>query len=188
MLLDTDDDETIRLVVQYVARLRLPTDRLKVTTTRATYARWIKRQVGSAVGGAYVFVPRSREHVVLINLPRIDRRKPKAVEIIVAEELLHMRDAIDGDRRRHAKHGYDRIAYRVAEMTGASLEDVRTCLIPVARRPFRYVYACPSCGLLVRRRVRGTWSCRRCSPVFDPRFVLRLTDKEIGAEEGRPRT
>ncbi len=96
------------------------------------------------------------------------------MEIVVAEELVHMRDWLDGDRRRHAKHGYDRIAHRVAALTGTSLEEVRTCLVSVHRRPHRYLYACPACGMQVRRRIRGTWACGRCSPVFDPRFRLRL--------------
>jgi len=186
MLLHTDDEETIRLVHQYVARLRLPTDRLCLTTDRRTFAHWLGRDVRAALGGAYVYLPRLREHAILINLPRIDRAQPKALEIVVAEELIHMRDHLDGDHRRHAKHGYDRIAHRVAALTGATLEEVRGCLLPAARRPYRYLYVCPSCGVEVRRRQRGTWSCARCSPVYDPRFRLRLMaefrDESAGGE------
>jgi predicted SprT family Zn-dependent metalloprotease len=174
MLLDVQDPETIRLVDRYVRLLRLPTDRLRLTTDRATFARWLGRRVGSGLGGAYAFLPRLGEHAVLINLPRIDRSRPRALEIVVAEELIHMRDWLDGDRRRHAKHGFDRIARRVAALTGASPAEVRTCLVPVRRRPVRYVYGCPACGLRVGRRVRGTWACGRCAPSFDPRFRLRL--------------
>lgn len=180
VLLDTTDAATIRLVHDYVARLDLPTDRLRVTTDRATFARWLGRNVGASLGGAYVFLPRLREHAILINLPRIDRSQPKALEIVVAEELVHMRDHLDGDRRRHAKHGYDRIAYRVAALTGATLDEVRGCLLPTRRRPLRYLYACPNCGVRVPRRVRGTWSCARCAPAFDPRYRLRL----VGELEG----
>jgi predicted SprT family Zn-dependent metalloprotease len=100
------------------------------------------------------------------------------VELVVAEELVHMRDRLDGDRRRHAKHGYDRIAHRVAALTGASLDEIRACLLPATRRPLRYLYACPGCNRHVRRRVRGTWSCAACSPTFDPRFTLTLIDEE----------
>jgi ribosomal protein L37AE/L43A len=85
-----------------------------------------------------------------------------------------MRDHLDGDRRRHAKHGYDRIAHRVAALTGATLDEIRAALLPVRRRPPRFLYACPACHGRVARRLRGTWSCGRCSPVFDPRFRLRL--------------
>lgn len=174
MLLDTHDQETIRLVGRYVERLAIPTDRLRLTTNKKTFETWLGRRVGSGLGGAYAHLPRLDEHAILINLPRIDRARPRAVEIVVAEELLHLRDHLDGDRRRHAKHGHDRIARRVAALVGVTLEEVRGCLLPIERRPVRYLYACPACGWRVPRRVRGTWSCGRCSPRFNPRFVLRL--------------
>lgn len=182
---DGNDEETRRLVERYVDRLALPTDHLRLTTERATFACWLGRPVASALGGAYVFLPRLGEHAILINLPRIDRRRPQALEIVVAEELLHMRDHLDGDLRRHAKHGHDRIAYRVAALTGASLEEIRHCLLPVRRRPLRYLYGCPRCGLRIPRRVRGTWSCGRCAPRFDERYRLRLV-ADLSAEGGPP--
>ncbi len=179
MLLDIDDPETVRLVHDYVGRLELPTANLRVTTDRTTFEAWLGRRVGASLGGAYVFLPHVQEHAILINLPRIDRAQPKALEIVVAEELLHLRDHLDGDRRRHAKHGYDRLARRVARLTGTTLEDVRGCLLPVRRRPLRYVYACPACGLRGPRRVRGTWSCGRCSPRYNPRYRLRLVGDAV---------
>jgi len=174
MLIETRDEETRELVERYRVRLGLPGERLKVTTDRATFGRWLGRPVASALGGAYAFLPTSGEHVVLINLARIDRSRPRAVEIVVAEELIHMRDRLDGDLRRHAKHGHDRIARRVAALTGTTLDEVRGCLLPVRRRSLRYLYGCPGCGLRVARRVRGTWSCGRCAPRFDERYRLRL--------------
>ena len=174
MLLDLEDAEVLTHLARYVDLLELPTDRLRVTTRRAEFELWLGRRVGSALGGAYVFLVRPQEHAILINLARIDRSRPRAVEIVVAEEFVHMRDHLDGDRRRHAKHGYDRIAIRVAELTGASLEEVRTCLLPVRPRPARLLYACPACGRTVARRRRGTWSCGHCAPRFDRRYVLRL--------------
>ena len=185
MVLDTDDAETVALVERYVARLGLGGEPLRVTTSRATFAGWLGRhRVDAALGGAYVFLPGRREHAVLINLERIARARPKALEIVVAEELLHMRDHLDGDRRRHAKHGHDRIARRVAALTGTTLEEVRSCLLPVRRRPLRYVYACPRCGVEVPRRVRGTWSCGRCARGFDRRLVLRLIREVVPKRSG----
>ena len=184
MLLDVRDDETLDLLRRYLDRLDLPTDRLRVTTDRRTFERWLGRRVGSSLGGAYAFLPRPGEHAVLINLPRIDRTRPRALQIVVAEELVHMRDHLDGDRRRHAKHGHDRIAHRVARLTGASLDEIRNCLLPVRRRPARYLYACPACGKQIRRRVRGTWSCASCSPRFDRRFVFHLV-AEVTTEPNR---
>ena len=173
MLLDSDDPQTVALVHRYLALLELPSDNLRVTTNRATFVRWLGRRIDASVGGAYVYLPRFQAHAILINLPRIDRTQPRSVEIVVAEELIHMQDYLAGDRRRHAKHGYDRIADRVVDVTGATLAEVRTCLLPRHRRPPRYIYACPRCQGQVIRRVRGTWSCGSCSPVFDSRFTLR---------------
>ncbi len=172
------------LVDRYLARLHLPADDLWVTDDRATYAGWLGRRIPAQYGGAYCFLSRDRAHAVLINLPRIDLDAPRALEIVVCEELVHMRDYIDGDRRRHAHHGHDRIAHRVAALTGATLEEVRTCLRPVERRAARYLYQCPGCGMTVRRRVRGTWSCGRCSPSFRPEFTLRLVGDQRSGLSG----
>ncbi|MDP9354451.1 MAG: hypothetical protein M3R02_04080 [Chloroflexota bacterium] len=190
MLADVPDEETRGLLHHYLNVLSLPTDRLRVTTCRRSFSGWLGRRVSSSLGGAYAYLPRCNEHLVLVNLARIDRSQPRAVEIVVAEELIHMRDRLDGDHRRHARHGYDRIADRVAALTGATLEEIRTCLLPVQRRPFRYLYACPGCGRCTPRRVQGTWSCRWCASRFDPRFVLRLVaDLDVDASSnGMPAT
>lgn len=164
----------IELVGRYAALLELPTDDLWLTCDRKTYGRWLKRHIPSRYGGAYCFITQDQTHRILINLERIDRSQPRSIEVVVAEELVHMRDRLDGDLRRHSHHGYDRIALRVAEITGASLDEVRNALIPAMRRPLRYLYECPGCRMQVGRRKRGTWSCGRCSPVFDRRFVMRL--------------
>jgi hypothetical protein len=169
-----DHEETRDLLERFVALLELPTDRLRVTTERRVFERWLGRRLGSSIGGAYAFAPASGDHLILINLPRIDRSLPRSLEVVVAEELLHMRDRLDGDHRRHAKHGYDRIAHRVSALTGATLEEIRTSLVPPVRRPARYVYGCPNCGVRVPRQRPGNWSCGRCAPRFDPRFLLRL--------------
>jgi hypothetical protein len=166
--------ETRELLEQYIARLELPTEQLLVTTERTVFEAWLGRKVRSSIGGAYTFDQRSGKHLILINLAKIDLASPRALEVVVAEELIHMRDRLDGDLRRHAKHGYDRIASRVAELTGATLEEIRGALVPPARRPARFLYVCPGCGGSVPRRTRGTWSCGRCSPRFDRRYVLQL--------------
>lgn len=180
MLLDVRDEETLSLLHHYLSVLALPADRLCVTTDPRTFVGWLGRRISLSLGGAYAYLTRSGKHLVLVNLDRIDRSQPKAVEIVVAEELIHMRDRLDGDLRRHARHGYDRVAYRVAALTGATLAEIRSCLLPVQHRPFRYLYVCPGCGRRTPRRVRGTWSCRWCAPTFNPRFVLRLAARLDG--------
>ena len=155
-----DHEETRDLLKRYVALLELPTDRLRVTTDRRVFESWLGRRLRSSIGGAYAFAPAVRRSSrSLINLPRIDRSRPQSLEVVVAEELLHMRDQLDGDLRRHAKHGYDRIAHRVSALTGATLDEIRASLVPPVRRPARYVYGCPSCGVRVPRQRPGTWSC-----------------------------
>lgn len=177
MRVEECDDQVLGLAMEYVGRLQLPTDSLWITSSRETYATWLNRRIPSAYGGAYCFLRRQKAHAVLINLPRIDMSQPKALEIVVAEELIHMRDHLDGDTRRHAHHGHDRIAVRVAEMTGASLDEVRSALIPTQRRPYKYLYQCPKCRRTVPRRKTGTWSCGACGKGFDRRYILRLVER-----------
>ena len=162
LLLASDDAEVVRVVQAYAARLGVRGVNGLVTTDRAWFGSLLGRKIPAAYGGAYAFDRRRQQHLVLINLQRIDRRRPKAVEIVVAEELLHLRDHMDGDFRRHAKHGYDRIAYRVAQLVGVPLEGVRSCLLPPTIRPYRYVFRCPDCRWEVLRKKRGRWACPRC--------------------------
>lgn len=185
MQLDVRDAETLRWVEHYLCILELPTDRLRVTTSRAAFEAWLGRRVGGGIGGAYVYLRRQKEHAILINLSRIDRSQPRAVEIVVAEELIHMQDHIAGDRRRHAKHGYDRIAQRVAAVTGATMEEIRSCLIPRQPRPYRYLYACTRCGTQVPRRVRGSWACGPCFRGTRKRYALRIVAMLEPAEPAR---
>lgn len=164
------------LMHKYGQRFDLLHHPLRFTTSRKVFGRWLGRRIPSAYGGAYVYISHKSTHAILINLERIDHSREKSLEIVIAEELMHMRDRIDGDRRRHAKHGHDRIAYRVAHATGASIEDVRNALIPVQPRNYRYIYSCPNCGHQVPRKRRGTWACRPCYNATGRKHVLRLTD------------
>lgn len=176
------DESTKALAETYVRIFGLEREKLWITTDRAQFQHKIGRRLDAGIGGAYVYARSMRTHLILINLERIDRAKPRSLELVVAEEFMHMRDWIDGDRRRHAKHGYDRIAVRVAELTGATMEEVRSCLLPRTTRPARYLYRCPGCRRTIHRKRRGTWSCGACSPTFDRRFVFVL---ECDLQAGR---
>lgn len=169
--------DVVALVEKYIALFGLVGHDLKITTSRKVYGKWLGRVVPTSYGGAYVFLSHSKTHAILINTQRIDLEQPKALEIVVCEELMHMRDWLDGDRRRHAKHGHDRIAYRVAEITGATLEEVRGALIPVKARPYRYVYGCPRCGIQVKRRRTGDWVCGRCYRETGRQYVLKIVER-----------
>jgi predicted SprT family Zn-dependent metalloprotease len=167
--------QTVDGWIRHYARcLDLELNDLLVTTDRREFERWLGRRVKPSIGGAYVYLSRLRRHAILVQLERLDPDHPRAVELVVAEELIHMRDWLDGDRRRHAKHGYDRIALRVSQLTGATLEEIRTVLLPAPSRPFRYVYQCPTCRREILRRRRGSWSCGRCSNRYHPMHRLIL--------------
>jgi hypothetical protein len=168
------DQEIRGLTQRYAKLLGIEDEPMWVTASKSLFEEWIGRKIGSSLGGAYIYSRRRHKHLILINRPKLNPTLPIAAELVVAEELIHLRDWVIGDRRRHAKHGHDRIAHEVARLTGATLEEIRACLIPNRQLPFRWVYQCPGCGMLVKRKRRGTWSCARCSPRFDPRFVLRL--------------
>lgn len=164
----------VEIMLAYGDHFNLLDQPLKVTTSRKVFGRWLGRRIPSAYGGAYVYLRHSATHAILINLERIDHQKPKSLEIVITEELMHMRDWLDGDRRRHAKHGHDRIAHRVSHVTGATLEEIRTALIPVQPRQYRYIYACPNCGHQVPRKRRGSWACRTCYNATGRRHALQL--------------
>jgi len=175
------------LAEKWVRALDLPTPDLYVTTSRQRFESWLGRSVRPSIGGGYIFLVQQKRHCVLINLQRIDLSRPKSLEIVICEELLHMRHRLDGDIRRHAKHGHDRIAQEVAELTGSTLDEVRGALLPVKREPYRYRYECPVCRRSVLRRRQGLWSCGTCCAKFSREHILQLaevfTPKQRKAEQ-----
>lgn len=166
-----------QLCLQYGHDFNLFDHPLKITTSRRVFGRWLGRRIPSSYGGAYVFLPHNKTHAILINLERIDHSNPISLRVVVIEELMHMRDWLDGDHRRHAKHGHDRIAYRVAEIAGATMDEVRTALIPVQPRGYRYLYACPNCSQTIQRKRTGRWACRHCFERTGHRYLLRIVDE-----------
>lgn len=167
----------VNLMEKYGSLFRLLAEPLLITTSRRVFGRWLGRRIPSSYGGAYVYLTHIRTHAILINLERINHSHPRSLEIVVAEELMHMRDWLDGDRRRHARHGHDRIAVRVSQVTGASLEEIRTALIPVQPRGYRYVYSCPNCGRSMKRKRTGNWACRPCWEQSGRKFLLHVTEE-----------
>jgi len=57
---------------------------------------------------------------------------------------------------------------------------------PMPRRPFRYVYACPACGIEVKTRKRVDYSCGKCSRRWDPRYRLYLKCGIVAQTSGLP--
>lgn len=175
----------VELMERYGRTFRLLEEPLCITTSRRVFGRWLGRRIPSAYGGAYVYLTHKGTHAILINLERINHRRSKSLEIVVAEELMHMRDWLDGDHRRHARHGHDRIAHRVAQVTGSSLDDVRNALVPVQPRGYRYVYSCPNCGRSMKRKRTGNWACRPCWEQTGKKYLLRITES-LAINDGLP--
>lgn len=166
----------VQLMEEYGSRFGLLAEPLLITTSRRVFGRWLGRRIPSAYGGAYVYLSHSNTHAILINLERINHRRSKSLEIVVAEELMHMRDWLDGDRRRHARHGHDRIALRVSQVTGATMDEIRSALVLVQPRGYRYVYTCPSCGRSMMRKRAGNWACRPCWEQTGKKYLLQVTE------------
>jgi hypothetical protein len=110
---------------------------------------------------------------------------PASAEVTVAHELIHLRDRVQGQPRRHRCHGNDAIALDEALITGRDPEALRVQLREEterreaalrAARPYRYLYICPECGkeyYRVRKYTRPT-SCGKCDSRFNPTFELQL--------------
>jgi predicted SprT family Zn-dependent metalloprotease len=46
--------------------------------------------------------------------------------------------------------------------------------LPVPPRPYKYLYACPTCGYQVQTRRKINSSCGRCDKVYNPRHKFKL--------------
>jgi hypothetical protein len=84
-----DHEDVRRHVTNYAALLGIEQESGLVTVSKRQFEQWHGRRVGSSVGGAYVFSKRLDRHLILINLPRLNPASPRAIELFVAEELVH---------------------------------------------------------------------------------------------------
>jgi hypothetical protein len=110
---------------------------------------------------------------------------PLGIEVTVAHELIHLADRVSGNPRKHRCHGYDSISVDEAAVTGRDPELLRALLREeTARReealrrvrPYRYLYACPSCGKEYPRviKYKNPVSCGRCDRTYNAAFILQL--------------
>lgn len=107
------------------------------------------------------------------------------IEVTVAHELIHLSDRVQGRPRRHHCHGHDAISVDEAVITGRDPEYLRIQLreeterreaVLREKRPYRYIYSCPSCKNeypRVRRYPRAI-SCGHCDDRFNPAFELHM--------------
>lgn len=170
---------------------------LAITQERREFTQWTGKRLNSMALGCYCYLPApaaqrrslltgdgklaSHRHLIFIE----SDMQPRALEVTVAHELIHLADRVNGTPRRHRHHGYDSIAADEAAVTGYSLEELRRLLNEEsqrldaqrrARRPIRYLYQCPGCGKEYprTRRYSQAVSCSSCDKHYNPRFLLHL--------------
>lgn len=94
---------------------------------------------------------------------------PQEIENTLKHELIHAVGIL----------GHGRKFREQAERLGCDVTAK-----PMPGRPYKWVYACPSCGMEVKTRKRVSLSCGRCSRRWDPRYELVLA-RAVVQVEGR---
>lgn len=189
----------------YWHKLQLPErelSHLAITQERREFTRWSGKRLNALALGCYCYLPPAvSRRALLAPLPTAELKRtvpghrhlifiepdmqPRAIEVTVAHELIHLADRINGTPRRHRHHGYDSIAADEAAVTGYTLEELRRLLNEEsqrrdarrrASRPIRYLYECPRCGKEYprTRRYSQAVSCSSCDKRYNPLFRLRL--------------
>jgi hypothetical protein len=126
-------------------------------------------------------LPDEYRHLIFIEPGMTD----VGIEVTVAHELIHLADRVQGRPRRHHCHGHDAISVDEAAITERDPEYLRIQLreeterreaVLREKRPYRYIYSCPSCKNeypRVRRYPRAI-SCGHCDNRFNPAFELHM--------------
>lgn len=195
-------------LTHYWQKLRLPAHELPLlamTQDRQEYMQWTGKRLNTMALGCYCYLPATtsfsarlrrggtkqgeaspQRHLIFVE-PDMQAR---SIEVTVAHELIHLADRVNGTPRRHRHHGYDSIAADEAAITGYGLEELRHLLheesakreqIRRARRPIRYLYACPHCGKEYprTRRYSQAVSCSSCDKSYNSRYRLLLKAQAI---------
>lgn len=206
-----------RWLAHYWQKLRLPARELSLlalTQDRQEFTRWTGKRLNSMALGCYcylsaptykMFPARRARSLPAEPLPGLEQSapapqlghrhlifiesglQPRALEVTVAHELIHLADRVNGTARRHRHHGYDSIAADEAAITGYDLEELRRLLYEESarretqrrvHRPLRYLYLCPHCGKQYPRvrRYSHPVSCSQCDKTYNPRYRLVLEE------------
>ncbi len=201
-----------RWLAHYWQKLRLPAHelcRLALTQDRQEFMRWTGKRLNNMALGCYCYLaapPQATRKSFTTRLarplpglehslqPRVPGHRhlifiepdlqPRALEVTVAHELIHLADRVNGTPRRHRHHGYDAIAADEAAITGYDPDELRRLLHEESarretqRRPLRYLYLCPHCGKQYPRirRYSHPVSCSQCDKIYNPRYRLVLQE------------
>ncbi len=202
VLIHGDQPTLQRWLEHYWHKLALPAQELAllaITQDRQEFKQWTGKSLTLMTLGCYCYIPPGTAHQrkALISSETIPHRhlifiepdmQPKSIEVTVAHELIHLADRVHGTPRRHRHHGYDAIATDEAAVTGFDIAELRALLheesirreqVRRARRPIRYLYACPHCARQYPRTRKYTRpvSCSSCDKRYNPRFRLLLSQE-----------
>jgi predicted SprT family Zn-dependent metalloprotease len=98
------------------------------------------------------------------------RRRPEALPVTIAHEMIHLFEP------RHGR-AFREIGGPIAEALGVGWDEFRYSERWADLSRYRYLYACPGCGLEFPSKKRRTASCGRCAPRgYDDAFRLVLTE------------
>ncbi|MEN8149850.1 MAG: SprT-like domain-containing protein [Planctomycetota bacterium] len=107
----------------------------------------------------------------LIRVSRLYwRRQPDSLPTTIAHEMIHLVTPNHGPEFR-------RIGRPIAAALGVDWNEFRYATRWADLSRYRYVYACPNCGLELPSKKRRRASCGKCNPAgYDERFRLTLTE------------
>jgi predicted SprT family Zn-dependent metalloprotease len=112
-----------------------------------------------------------RPEAKLIRVSRVYwRRHPDSLPVTIAHEMIHLVTPNHGPEFR-------RRGMPIAEALGVTWNEFRYATRWADLRRYRYLYACPRCGLEFPSKKRRRASCGRCNPTgYDERFRLKLSE------------
>jgi len=107
----------------------------------------------------------------LIRVSRLYwRRHPESLPVTIAHEMIHLVTPNHGPEFRG-------MGMPIATALGVDWNEFRYATRWADLSRYRYLYACPKCGLELPSKKRRTASCGRCNPSgYDERYRLKLRE------------
>jgi len=107
----------------------------------------------------------------LIRVSRVYwRRHPESLPVTIAHEMIHLETPNHGPDFRSAGRP-------IAAALGVTWNEFRYATRWADLTRYRYLYACPRCGLEFPSKKRRRASCGKCNPGgYDERYRLKLSE------------
>lgn len=91
------------------------------------------------------------------------QKYPAELDATLLHEMLHLA----------LRRGHDAVFCSAAARVGAPMRAAGRA----EHRPFKYVYACPQCGVRIKRRRKGVWACGACgNGRYNQRYRLQIVE------------